>query len=221
MNRSANTISAGEIRVNKMTALTTDCQYATWDDEELLAEYRYNKNREAFSQLVIRYESELYNYLYRYLGNSANAEDVFQTAFIRIIEHIDTFSEGKRFRPWMYQVAVNCAKDFLTQRKRFSVVSIDDDYGQGGEAVTIAETIEGREQQPAENVVSEDEAQRVRQAVAKLPEEMRQALYLVYFQGLTYSEAAESLGIVKGTMPSRLKNAVAKLNYILKGNEKT
>ncbi|MDR3183091.1 MAG: sigma-70 family RNA polymerase sigma factor [Planctomycetaceae bacterium] len=202
---------------NEMNILTTDCQYAARRDEELLEEYRSAKNREAFNQLVIRYEAELYRYLYHYLGgNSANAEDVFQTVFIRIIERIDTFDSDKKFRPWLYRIAANCANDFLHKRKRFNVISIDEEFGRDGEALTIAETLEGRETLPETKAVSDEEARRVRDAVNLLPEKTKQALLLVYFQGLTYSEAAETLGIVKGSMPGRLRSAVDNLNNILK-----
>jgi RNA polymerase sigma-70 factor (ECF subfamily) len=207
--------NANAVMQEKGNTLTTGCQFTELNDEELFAEYRNNQNREAFNQLVLRYESELYNCLYRYIGDRTSAEDVFQTTFTRMIEYIHTFTDGKKFRPWMYQIAMNAARDFLTSRKRFSVVSIDDDYG-NGEGESLAGNIEGRESNPSDEFMVNDDIQRVRDAVAKLPEYLRQTLELVYFQGLTYSDAAEILGIAKGSVPGRLNAAVEKLGYILK-----
>ncbi|GHT09961.1 DNA-directed RNA polymerase sigma-70 factor [Planctomycetales bacterium] len=212
--------NANAVMQKKGNTLTTDCQFAELNDEELFAEYRNNQNREAFNQLVLRYERELYGYLYMFIGDRTNAEDVFQTTFIRMMEYMHTFNDGKRFRPWMYQIALNAAKDFLKSRNRFSVVSIDNDFGDG-DGESLAGNIEGREVSPSDDFAANDELRRVREAVVKLPEDLRRTLELVYFQGLTYSDTAEILGIAKGSVPGRLNAAVEKLGYILKSENRS
>ena len=80
-------------------------------DEELLCDFRDNGNRNAFEQLVLRYEREMYNYLRNYLGDAQLAEDVFQNTFLQIHLKSDQFQTGRKFRPWLYTIATSRAID--------------------------------------------------------------------------------------------------------------
>src|SRR5690242_1002358 len=84
---------------------------AALTDEELLVRYRDHADRQAFSQLVHRYERELYSYLRRYLGDATMAEDAFQATFLQVHLKCDQFEQGRRFRPWLYTIATNQAID--------------------------------------------------------------------------------------------------------------
>jgi len=201
---------------NETTALTTGCQWADWTDEELLLEYRRTGIREAFETLVHRYERELYSYLYRYLRHAANAEDAFQKTFLAVLKKCDKFDASREFRPWLYKIATNKAIDCLREAKRFSVMSIDVPLGSEPNAGTVADVVEGNEPEPCEEPMDREIACKVREAVASLPEQMRQAVYMVYFQGMTYREAAEVVGIHFVTLSIRLKDAIRKLNFMLK-----
>ena len=94
-------------------------------DEELLLRYRETGQQEYFSQLVRRYERELYNYLCKYLGNADMAEDVFQATFVQLHLKCEQFQEGRRFRPWLYAVATNQAIDFQRRNRRHRILSLD------------------------------------------------------------------------------------------------
>jgi RNA polymerase sigma-70 factor (ECF subfamily) len=201
---------------NETNVIQTEQNWKNWKDEELLTEYRYTGVREAFDELVHRYERELYNYLYRYLGNAANAEDAFQKTFLTIMEECDKFDASKKFRPWLYKIATNKAIDCLREKKRFSVVSIDVPQGADENSCTIAEIIQGKELQPFEEPMAREIAGKVREAVAALPDQMRQVVYMVYFQGLSYREAAEVIGVHNSTMAGRMKHAITKLNFSLR-----
>ena len=200
---------------NETTTLTTGCQWEEWTDEELLLEYRCTGIREAFEELVYRYERELYNFLYHCLGNADVAEDVFQKTFLAVMRKCDKFDANREFRPWLYRIAANKANDYHREKKRYSSVSIDAPYG-SDDAYTIADCIEGNEPAPFEDPIERETIGKVHEAVAELPEQMRQAVYMVYFQGLTQREVAETIGVNICTVSKRLKNAVAKLNFMLK-----
>jgi RNA polymerase sigma-70 factor (ECF subfamily) len=202
--------------VNETTTVTTECQWSNWTDEDLLLEYRLTGIREAFEELVHRYERELYNYLYRYLGHAANAEDVFQKTFLTILRRCETFDPDKEFRPWLYRIATNTAIDHQRQAKRYAVISIDAPLGSDPDGCTIADTVSGHGPEPFDDPIDKEIACKVREAVDTLPEQLRQAVYMVYFQGLTYREAADAVGIHFATLSLRLKNAVTKLNFMLK-----
>src|SRR5277367_1683793 len=94
-------------------------------DEQLLADYRQQGDRQAFSQLVHRYERELFSYLRRYLGDAEMAEDTFQTTFLQVHLKCDQFEEGRKFRPWLYTIATNQAIDAQRRNRRHRSVSLD------------------------------------------------------------------------------------------------
>lgn len=183
-------------------------------DEALLLRYRDSRDREAFAELVHRYERELYSYLRRYLGNAEMAEDAFQRTFLQVHLKGDQFDEDRRFRPWLYTVATHQAIDLQRRNKRHRLVSLDgsgrssDDENLG----SLLDLLESREEDPVTTAEVEERRRWVRRTVDELPETLRAAVALVYYQGLKYREAAEVLDIPVGTVKSRLHTALLKLN---------
>jgi len=203
-------------RVINETAPTAGCPWTNWTDEELLLEYRCTGVREAFDEIVRRHERELYRYLYHYLGNAANADDVFQKTFLAVLKECSKFESGREFHPWLYKIATNKAVDHIRKAKQCTMISIDDPQGNNPNAYAVTEEIVGRESEPFEDQMDKEIACKVREAVDSLPEQMRQAVYMVYFQGLSYREAADAVGVHLSTVALRLKHAVQKLNFLLK-----
>ena len=181
-------------------------------DEELLARFREDDDAGAFESLVRRYESELFSYLRRYLGNAEIAEDVFQATFLQIHLKKDQFEDGRRFRPWLYTIATNQAIDAQRRNKRHRMVSLDHRTGGEDDVGTLVEMLSGRDRTADEKMEDEEAREWVRVAVGDLPETLRSALLLVYHQGMKYREAADVLGIPVGTVKSRLHAALLKLN---------
>jgi RNA polymerase sigma-70 factor, ECF subfamily len=183
-------------------------------DEELLLAYRSRADREAFEELVRRYEKELYGYLRHYLNDAEMAEDVFQQTFLQVHLKCDQFEEGRKVRPWLYTVATNQAIDCQRRNKRHRMASIDRraQRDMDGESGALVESLGGVEADPGDAVESAEQQAEVRRAVEALPEQVRQVVMLVYFQGLKYREAADILGIPVGTVKSRLHAAIEKLS---------
>ena len=203
------------------TNQTIDCNWKEWTDEELLLEYRYAApndffGREAFGELVKRYERELYNYLYRFLGNAHYAEDVFQKTFLAVLRECSKFDTGRTFRPWLYKIATNQAIDHQRKSKRYSVISIDEPQDRNHGNCCIADSLAENKPEPVEESMEQEMTCLVREAVAALPDKMKKAVYMVYFQGLTHREAAKAVGVHNKTLSQWLGNAVEKLNYLLK-----
>jgi len=182
-------------------------------DEDLLGRLRTGE-RAAFAPLVKRYERELFGYLRRYLGDDDLAEDVFQNTFVQVFLKIKQYEPGRAARPWLYAIATNQAIDALRRRARRAAdrpaetVSAPDE---DGEARPLFELLPASGEAPPEAVERSEERERVRAAVARLPELLKQAVLLVYFQGLKYQDAAEILDIPVGTVKSRLHAALMKL----------
>ncbi len=183
-------------------------------DEQLLLRYRDAHDRRAFENLVHRYEKELYSYLRRYLNDPTLAEDVFQATFLQVHLKCDQFEADKRFRPWLYTVATNQAIDAQRRNKRHRMVSLDRHNSIDGEREVgaLVEMLISRADAPALQMETAELRDWVRDAVAALPEALRTAVALIYYQGLKYREAADVLEIPVGTVKSRLHAAVLRLN---------
>lgn len=181
-------------------------------DEELLLEYRQTGDREVYSQLVYRYERELFNYLRRYIGNAEMAEDVFQTAFLQVHLKCELFEEGRRFRPWLYAIATNAAIDAKRRNKKHNLVSLDTPREQDHEDVgRLMNMLESSDPDPAHDALAAEREQLIRNTLDRLPEQMHSLIQLVYYQGMKYREAAEVLNIPVGTVKSRIHSAIGKL----------
>jgi len=185
-------------------------------DEELMARFRAGETP-AFAALVRRYERELYGYLRRYVGDGSLAEDVFQNTFLQLYVKSGQYEIGRRVRPWLYTIATHQAVDALRRNGRHQAVSLElaRETTADGEADNLAAGLEGRDPCPFESASGQEQAERVRAAVTRLPPFLRQVLLLAYYQGLKYREVAEVLDIPVGTVKSRLHAALIKLQELM------
>ncbi len=183
-------------------------------DESLLARYRDHGDRDAFAQLVHRYEKELYNYLKRYLNDATLAEDAFQATFLQVHLKCNQFESGRRFRPWLYTVATHQAIDIQRRNKRHRRMSLDrtaksDSHEDVG---ALVELLSSREPRPDARLDTDQRREWVEHALESLPELLRQTVDLIYYRGLKYREAADMLEVPVGTVKSRMHSAILKLN---------
>jgi RNA polymerase sigma-70 factor (ECF subfamily) len=187
-------------------------------DEKLLAAYAETGNREAFEELVRRYEREMFGYLRNFLGDAQLAEDAFQNTFLQLHRKCHQFQPGRPLRSWLYAIANHQAVDLLRRNRRHKAISLStaagtggaDDYGQplvaqlateGGHAMPDVETMEDR--------------QRTRMAVEMIPGKLRQVLTLIVYRDFTYREAAAALGISLGTVKNRMHQALQSVRAAL------
>ncbi|MBN9520962.1 RNA polymerase sigma factor [bacterium] len=181
-------------------------------DEQLLARLRAG-DRSVFGTLVKRYERELFGYLRRYVGDDDLADDVFQNTFIAVFRKIGQYEPGRAARPWLYAIATNQAIDALRRRTRRGDRSADARTApdEEGEPRPLFELVPAPGPDPGESADRAEQAGRVRAAVDRLPDLLRQVVVLAYFQGLKYKDIADVLGIPVGTVKSRLHAATTKL----------
>jgi RNA polymerase sigma-70 factor (ECF subfamily) len=180
-------------------------------DEQLLEQLRAG-DREVFGPLVRRYERELFGYLRRYLGDDDLADDVFQNTFVQVFLKIRQYESGRPARPWLYAIATNQAIDALRRKnrradRRADAAAPDED----GEVRPLFELLPATADGPADQADRAEQRERVRAAVGRLPELLRQVVLLAYFQGLKYKDIADALDIPVGTVKSRLHAALVKL----------
>jgi RNA polymerase sigma-70 factor (ECF subfamily) len=174
-------------------------------DEQLLVASR-NGDREAFRRLVERHRDDLLRFLVRFLGSRAAADDVFQDTFLQVHVSADTFDAERKFRPWLFAIAANKARDFHRRRKRRTATSLSNPVGSGDASLVDLLAAEGEAPDaPTEN---SEIQQVVKRVVDEMPGHYREILLLAYFQKMSYQQIAECLGIPLGTVKSRLHAAV-------------
>jgi RNA polymerase sigma-70 factor (ECF subfamily) len=193
---------------NKVSASTL----ADRPDEDLLLSYADSGDSLLFTELVMRYERELYGYLHRFLGHRELAKDVLQATFLQLHLKCDSFQPGRPLRPWLFAIATNQAIDALRSQRKHWGPSIDAALsGLEGECATLSENLQGSRQEPCADAHLNECRAGVRQAVDQLPLQLRQIVRLIYFDGLKYREAAEALALPLGTVKSRMHSAFDKL----------
>ncbi|MBI1374990.1 MAG: sigma-70 family RNA polymerase sigma factor [Phycisphaera sp.] len=186
---------------------TTQPDPAELTDEQLMALYQQG-HEAVFPVIIQRYRRELFNFLVRFLGDKAAAEDVFQEAFLQVHLSADRFDTEKRFKPWLFTIAANKGRDYMRKRVRRRASTLDAPIDSSGDGQSFVDLLEADMPQPDENLAEDELRNRVMQAIGEMPEHLREILLLSYFQQLSYNDIADMLEIPLGTVKSRLHTAV-------------
>ncbi|MCL2647484.1 MAG: sigma-70 family RNA polymerase sigma factor [Phycisphaerales bacterium] len=177
-------------------------------DEQLLADYTHG-NQQAFATLVMRYQPELFAFLYRFVSDSAIAEDLFQETFVQVHKSAENFDPKRPFRPWLFTIAANKARDYLRSAGRHHMYSLDRATYGSEEETTFLDLMESTYAPPQVELQTAEEIARVQQVLASLSSIYREVLVMSYFHQFSYKEIAEMLQIPLGTVKSRLHAALA------------
>lgn len=176
-------------------------------DERLLAGFLAG-DEVAFQRLVEKHSEELYRFVARFVRSTAVAEDVVQETFVQVFQSAGSFDSAKRFRPWLFTIAANKARDHLRSRVRRREVPLTSP-GSAESEVSYLDFLADDQSEPGSVMEDEESRQRVREIVTRMPNNLREVLVLGYFQRFAYKEIAEVLSIPLGTVKSRLHAAVS------------
>ena len=160
-------------------------------------------DRAAFDLLVRSYQARVAAIISRYVSDYHEVLDLVQETFVKAYRALDGFRGESAFYTWLYRIAVNTAKNFLESRGRRPQGAVDTDE---------AERLEGAAQlrdigSPERQLQREQLYQALQKAIAGLPEELRAALLLREFDGLSYEDIAKVLDCPIGTVRSRIFRA--------------
>jgi RNA polymerase sigma-70 factor (ECF subfamily) len=179
--------------------------------DDLLVQRVVEGDLRAFELLYDRYARPVFSLAFRMLGDPGEAEELLQETFVRLWQQAGRYDARRgSFGSWLMSIAHNLAVDALRQRSRrpqradfvdLATLPLQD-IDERATALEAAEVSELRD--------------RVRRALAQLPEPQRQAIELAYFAGLTHSEIAAVLGEPIGTIKTRLRLAMQKLQVLLR-----
>ena len=178
--------------------------------DELLLKRSRNGDAEAFIQLMTPLENRIWRICWHYTGQREDAEDCAQETMLRVWHGLNSFRGECRCEGWVCRIAANCCLDHLRRMKRDKSVSIEPLAEAGFDP---ADPSPGT----AEQAEAADERQRLREAIAQLPEEQREALVLTQLEGISYEETAQLLQVSEGTVKSRVNRARNRIRAILTG----
>ena len=172
-------------------------------DQQLVAKVQKGDSR-AFDLLVLKYQHKIFALISRYVRDRDEVQDVAQEAFIKAYKALPNFRGESAFYTWLYRIAINTAKNYLVSRSRRppgSDVELEDaEYFEAGSGL--------REIENPENALFGAELKAVVDgAIGALPEDLRTAITLREFDGLSYEEIAEIMACPVGTVRSRIFRA--------------
>lgn len=172
------------------------------NDAELIAQFRAGQIA-AFNTLVKRWEWEcpIYNFVLRYVDNRDDARDLCQQTFIRAYKNMRRLRDPDKFTSWIYQIALNACRDAGRRRSLVSLDTLD---------TPIADTTT-----PPDAMVHEQNVRDLlNRALQNLPEEQRVVIIMKEYQGLKFTEIAETLKVPLNTVKSRMYYGLSALKKI-------
>lgn len=172
-------------------------------DQELVERVQRG-DKTAFDLLVLKYQHKIANLVSRYVHDSHEAQDVTQEAFIKAYRGLKNFRGESAFYTWLYRIAINTAKNHLvTMSRKISdtgIDAMDAEQYEGGDALR-------ENASPERQMMTDEIAQVVEKSIGDLPEDLRTAITLREFDGMSYEEIAEVMECPIGTVRSRIFRA--------------
>src|SRR5712691_2338279 len=175
-------------------------------------------DRDALSTLVQSQQTYVYSIAMSLMHNPADAADMTQEAFIRLMRSLGTYRAETKFTTWLYRLVTNICLDGLRRRGR-PVESLDEPASttSGDDARTAGERLADSDRwtQPEEEITLRESATEVREALAQLPTAQRLALTLYYFDDMRYEDIAETMGLPLNTVKSHIRRGKERLALAL------
>jgi RNA polymerase sigma-70 factor (ECF subfamily) len=184
-------------------------------DEELMSSYR-DGDEAAFEMLYRRYEKPLLNFIYRMVMDAADAENLCQETFFRVVRGKRKYQATAQFKTWLFRIALNLCRDRSRRMRHRSHLSLNAPaLSQDDGDIELQELIPDPSSDPVKYVETDELEALVQGAIRSLPEDQRLVVILKEYQGLKLSEIADIMNCPTGTVKSLNHRAHEKLKRIL------
>jgi RNA polymerase sigma-70 factor (ECF subfamily) len=189
------------------------------DELASLIERAQGRDAAAFDALVDEYGSRLFGYLYRLTGVRADAEDLLQELFVRLVRTLPGYHHDGRFEGWIFRIATNLARDRVRRNQRGPMV-LSLDAGGTEEAndrgSPLGSDLADRSQPLPETPLElREDADALQRALAQLSAAEREVVMLRHFSGMSFAEIAETMDTPLGTALARAHRGLGKLRAIM------
>ncbi len=175
-------------------------------DDDVLVERCKKGDMEAFGLLVAKHQDRIFNTIYRICGHRADAEELAQDVFLKVLERIGQFRGGSHFYTWLYRIAVNTTISHRRRagRVKFGSLSGPPGFENSQAGALTAKLAERRQSGPAAAAVAAETHRRVIDALETLDDEFRLVVVLRDVEEMNYAQISRVLDVPVGTVKSRL-----------------
>jgi RNA polymerase sigma-70 factor (ECF subfamily) len=161
-------------------------------------------DKRAFDLLVLKYQYKLQAIVGRFIRDTDEVADVTQEAFIKAYKALPKFRGDSQFYTWLYRIAINTAKNYLVSRSR-RPANTDIDVEDAEQFANNNKLID--QESPESSMMTDELAAIIKNSLNALPEDLRTALTLREFEGMSYEDIAAVMGCPVGTVRSRIFRA--------------
>src|SRR3990167_11489532 len=180
-------------------------------NDEILTRKYLQGDEKSLEVLILTYLKPIYSFVYRYVGNGQDAEDITQEVFVRVWRNLKKFDQNKSFKTWIFSIAKNASLDYLKKKKAIPFSEFDTE--EGGNRLT--DTLADPSPLPLELLEKAGMAKILNVAMEKLSPQYRMVLFLRYNDHFNFREIAESLGEPLNTVKSQHRRALIKLKKLI------
>ena len=166
----------------------------------------------ALSELIARYQNRLYRYLLRMVHQPAEAEDLFQQTWLKVVEKIRSFDASRNFDAWLFTLARNLAIDHL---RRIRPQSLDEPLAHDAPGDTAADRLPSGEPAPFDRVLAAERQRHIAEGMAELPLIYREVLALRFEEEMKIEEIAQVTSTPLSTVKTRLRRSLDQLRHSL------
>ena len=183
-------------------------------DEVLMVRFQ-GGDRAAFATLVRRHKTPIYNFVLRMVRSSHAAEDLTQDVFVRVVQNSAEFKHEAKFFTWVYSIARNLCIDHLRKMSLRQHPSLDQPSAQSPDGPTLLDRTPGPGPSAERRAIGAEMGERITRCVEALPQEQREIFLLREVGNLSIKEMAAIVGVPEGTVKSRLRYALERLQESL------
>jgi RNA polymerase sigma-70 factor (ECF subfamily) len=186
-------------------------EIAKLTDEELIFSFQAG-NVDAYTEIVNRYKDRLTNFIFRYVGNRDECEDIVQDTFVKVYISKHLYKEIAKFSTWIYTIAINLAKTKAIKKQKYKVFSLSDAYDDEDKDFDIRDEAN----LPDTDANATIQNKFIQKALDSIKEEYRKLVILRDVEDFSYEEICDMTGLPMGTVKSRINRGREKLQKLLK-----
>jgi RNA polymerase sigma-70 factor, ECF subfamily len=180
-------------------------------DENLMLRYQKGDVR-AFEVLLTRHQKPVFNFVFRFVGDKAHAEDLLQEVFLRVIKGADAYQRQAKLTTWLYTIARNLCVDASRRGKHRRAQSLDAPMNSSDtEGATLLDVVADNAPATDRKVLDKELHGKLQAAIARLSEEQREVFLMREFLDMPFKQIADVVGCPENTVKSRMRYALEKL----------
>ncbi|MDR1695575.1 MAG: sigma-70 family RNA polymerase sigma factor [Endomicrobium sp.] len=182
------------------------------NDSELVSLFKTGSN-EAFEEIVMRYQADVYSYLLSITKSAEISSDILQDSFIRAFKKLKDYNDENKLKNWLFTLSRNMTMDYYRKNNKYLIPLETQDEDEA----SVIDYLSDNTPQPIEMAISNGISESVKKALEELSGEERELIYLK--DSMTFKEIAEMQNKPIGTLLSKFNRALAKLKKILSETE--